>query len=305
MWKCKNCGEELENSFDSCWRCGTSKDGVAQAKLQEFESMKEDAAKSNSIKEEVNICKEGFNNNNICPKCQIENPSIAKFCMECGYNIQGIICDKCNAKNAINAKYCIECGNTFQNQPNNQQEHILKVRSYGISKISPPDDVKKRVGYTWLHTSNIYPPIGYDWLKYLHGIKNDDGMALEPGVGSVHLQVHNLGLLINIQTNKTFWIGLNYSEIKEITIEKGDNMQQGGNVAGGALLGGILLGPLGAVIGGLSKAGAKTVATNLLVIKHKLDNKNEGVLIFSMGHGGKQGVHDFLKKYLSKYYKVQ
>lgn len=234
---------------------------------------------------------------NICPKCQIENPSIAKFCIECGYNIQGLICDKCNAKNAINAKFCIECGNTFQNQPNNHQEHILEV--------SDPDDVKKRVGYTWFNKEDAYPPAGYNWLTYLHGIKNDDGMALEPGVGSVHLQAHKLGLLINIQTNKKLWVGLNYSEIKEITIEQGENMQQGGNVVGGALLGGILLGPLGAVIGGLSKAGSKTVATNLLVIKHKLDNKNEGVLIFTMGHGCKQGIHDFLKMYLSKIYKIQ
>ncbi len=242
---------------------------------------------------------------NICPKCQTENPSIAKFCMECGNNIQGLICDKCNAKNEINAKFCIECGNTFQNQPNNQQEHILRVMSYGIS---PSYDVKERVGYSsYWYKEKTYPPAEANWLTYLHGIKNDDGMTLEPGVGSVHLQSHTLGLLINIQTNRHLWVGLKYCEIKEITIEKGENVQQGGNVVGGALLGGILLGPLGAVIGGLSKAGSKTVATNLLVIKHKLYNENEGLLIFSMEHGCKQAMHHFLKRHftLSKFYKIR
>ena len=27
MWKCKNCGEESEDSFDSCWKCGWSAEG--------------------------------------------------------------------------------------------------------------------------------------------------------------------------------------------------------------------------------------------------------------------------------------
>lgn len=28
MWHCQKCGEELEDSFDTCWNCGTSKDGA-------------------------------------------------------------------------------------------------------------------------------------------------------------------------------------------------------------------------------------------------------------------------------------
>ncbi len=27
MWKCGNCGEEIEDSFDVCWNCGTTRDG--------------------------------------------------------------------------------------------------------------------------------------------------------------------------------------------------------------------------------------------------------------------------------------
>ena len=28
MWQCVKCREKLEDSFDVCWNCGTSKDGV-------------------------------------------------------------------------------------------------------------------------------------------------------------------------------------------------------------------------------------------------------------------------------------
>jgi hypothetical protein len=28
MWKCENCGAEVENNFNSCWNCGYGKDGV-------------------------------------------------------------------------------------------------------------------------------------------------------------------------------------------------------------------------------------------------------------------------------------
>ncbi len=28
MWECKKCGESVEDTFDVCWKCGTSMDGV-------------------------------------------------------------------------------------------------------------------------------------------------------------------------------------------------------------------------------------------------------------------------------------
>ncbi len=28
MWKCQKCNEEIEDTFDACWNCGTSVDGV-------------------------------------------------------------------------------------------------------------------------------------------------------------------------------------------------------------------------------------------------------------------------------------
>ena len=31
MWLCGNCGEMAEDTFDACWKCGTVKDGQAEA----------------------------------------------------------------------------------------------------------------------------------------------------------------------------------------------------------------------------------------------------------------------------------
>jgi hypothetical protein len=28
MWKCSNCGERVEDDFEVCWSCGTTRDGV-------------------------------------------------------------------------------------------------------------------------------------------------------------------------------------------------------------------------------------------------------------------------------------
>ncbi len=37
MWKCKCCGEALEDTFDRCWSCGTGKDGSPPEAPVEFE----------------------------------------------------------------------------------------------------------------------------------------------------------------------------------------------------------------------------------------------------------------------------
>lgn len=38
MWKCKNCGEVIEDSFQICWNCGTSQEGYS---AEEFKPVEE------------------------------------------------------------------------------------------------------------------------------------------------------------------------------------------------------------------------------------------------------------------------
>jgi hypothetical protein len=34
MWQCQKCGEDIEDAFDACWNCGTSKAGVESANFR-------------------------------------------------------------------------------------------------------------------------------------------------------------------------------------------------------------------------------------------------------------------------------
>lgn len=49
-WKCQKCGEESEDSFDSCWNCGTGVDGSASENTAEHEKSEHfDSALSKSV----------------------------------------------------------------------------------------------------------------------------------------------------------------------------------------------------------------------------------------------------------------
>src|SRR5262249_45937378 len=44
-----------------------------------------------------------------CPRCQHDNPSHAKFCLECGARL-ALVCAKCQSELPTGAKFCLECG---------------------------------------------------------------------------------------------------------------------------------------------------------------------------------------------------
>ena len=44
-----------------------------------------------------------------CPKCQFDNRTGAKFCIECGNKLE-IKCSKCLHLNPSGSKFCEECG---------------------------------------------------------------------------------------------------------------------------------------------------------------------------------------------------
>src|SRR2546427_320035 len=50
-----------------------------------------------------------------CPRCQHENPSQAKFCLECGVRV-ALTCTKCRSELPAGAKFCPECGEPIASQ---------------------------------------------------------------------------------------------------------------------------------------------------------------------------------------------
>jgi class 3 adenylate cyclase len=51
-----------------------------------------------------------------CPRCQHENPTGAKFCLECGTRF-ALSCTKCGTEFPAGAKFCLECGQAVSAQP--------------------------------------------------------------------------------------------------------------------------------------------------------------------------------------------
>ena len=51
-----------------------------------------------------------------CTRCQHENPSQAKFCVECGTRFV-LTCTKCGTELPAGAKFCLECGQSVGAQP--------------------------------------------------------------------------------------------------------------------------------------------------------------------------------------------
>ena len=43
MWKCKKCGELVEDQFDSCWKCSADKAGSATVSSEVIEVIKKEA----------------------------------------------------------------------------------------------------------------------------------------------------------------------------------------------------------------------------------------------------------------------
>jgi len=50
-----------------------------------------------------------------CPRCQHDNPTHAKFCLECGARLP-LTCTKCRAELPGSAKFCLECGEQVAGQ---------------------------------------------------------------------------------------------------------------------------------------------------------------------------------------------
>ena len=63
-----------------------------------------------------------------CPRCQHDNPSQAKFCLECGAR-QADRCNHCGTDLPAGAKFCLECGQAV-GRPTAGQDRFSSPESY-------------------------------------------------------------------------------------------------------------------------------------------------------------------------------
>ena len=69
MWQCVKCGEKLEDSFDVCWSCGTSKDGVEDPDFRKADDVPPEQI-SEAVAEAVERGEEPERNPIMCPRCR-------------------------------------------------------------------------------------------------------------------------------------------------------------------------------------------------------------------------------------------
>lgn len=219
----------------------------------------------------------------LCPKCNIENDSSAEFCIKCGNNLNILKCSKCNTENPVHANFCMHCGEPLKETHKLEKTIVLKeMASFTAKKIT---------GYSFggLMTKSTIDITLNAKLIYLSGIAKEDGTSIESGVYRVDIYSCKYGLYIMIGLG--IHLGLTYEQIKEITFAESDDIKQSGNVVGGAALGGLLLGPIGAIIGGMSQMKANNTKISLLVIKYELENQTIGALVFAIKQGYKSIMH--------------
>ena len=71
MWECNKCHERIEDSFDACWNCGTSRDGVEDPSFRKGEDPGEVAHLEGSAQQQESATRSTTRAQFTCSNCQV------------------------------------------------------------------------------------------------------------------------------------------------------------------------------------------------------------------------------------------
>ena len=180
-------------------------------------------------------------------------------------------CPECGKEVSEKAEACPKCAYPIRS------DSMLKLQKMnkGIDPPELPDDLSigKKI--------NLLPwPLLSDTDAELIG-KQTQGEFVELDF-SVKITLHEHGIRIN----KNYWldkdefIRLHFKQIIEMQKISSDELRNK-DVIGPAVLGGLMLGPLGAIVGGMSSMGAKEKVSYLAINYWDIEEKEAYTLLFS------------------------
>jgi class 3 adenylate cyclase len=79
-----------------------------------------------------------------CPKCQFENPSGVKFCVECGNGLE-VVCSNCGSKNSPSVKFCGECGHNLTLPPQQVPRELSFDEKIGRIQRYLPEGLTEKI----------------------------------------------------------------------------------------------------------------------------------------------------------------
>jgi hypothetical protein len=149
-------------------------------------------------------------------------------------------------------------------------------------------------------------------LAYVSGIKPFDellnGKLFTEAIAQINLRFRPKGLQLELMKGFKFHsVGILESDILSINLEGQNQLfeQKNKSVIGRAIVGGLIFGPVGAIVGGMTGIGQKQVATNMpenILSISFLENGEENIILFSCKNKHRKNVETyFLKNYKSKF----